>query len=90
MNLNKFMDAVGVERENQDSRFGQQNYAPEVWLAILTEEVGEVATAIQEMRLFGQTATQTGYLNELVQVAAVAIAMCESFERQELKLEKPV
>ena len=34
---------IKAERERQDAKFGEQNHAPIMWLAILTEEVGETA-----------------------------------------------
>jgi len=60
------------ERARQDKKFGQlpRNRSPELWLTILTEEVGEVARATLENN-------QDTYVTELVQVAAVAIAALE-------------
>ena len=37
---------VVAERDRQDAKWGEQNHNPPVWLAILTEEVGELATAL--------------------------------------------
>lgn len=40
------------ERENQDQKWGPQTHDPEVWLAILMEEVGEAARArLEDMEL---------------------------------------
>ncbi len=33
------------ERQNQDAKWGPQHHAPEMWLTILMEEVGEAAQA---------------------------------------------
>ena len=69
----KIMEDIELERRCQDQHWGVQDHPPEHWLAILTEEVGEVATAILED--YG-----TAYRNELVQVAAVAVAMIECYD----------
>jgi NTP pyrophosphatase (non-canonical NTP hydrolase) len=62
------------ERSRQDTKFGAspRNMKPEVWLTVLTEELGEVSRAIIE----GDSA---GYETELIQVAAVAIAALEDY-----------
>lgn len=62
------------ERDAQDARWGVQDHTPTRWLAILTEEVGEVARAINENDL-------ANYEEECVQVAAVALAMVECLRR---------
>ena len=68
------LDEVFDERGFQDEKWGEQNHPPVFWLAILTEEVGEVARALQEGK-WGQ------YRDELVQVAAVAVAAVASLDR---------
>lgn len=66
---------VRTERAMQDEKWGEQNHAAEVWLAILSEEVGEMAKAmlpggsLEHMR------------DEAVQVAAVAVAFVEAIDR---------
>ncbi len=67
------------ERRRQDEKWGAQHHGPDGWLAILTEEVGEVAKAILEGRGFG-------YRDELIQVAAVAVAAVECFDGGNLEL----
>lgn len=62
------------EREAQDKKWGVQNHAPQKWLAILMEELGEAA----EQTLQG---TRMGYRREMVQVAAVAVAAIEGLDR---------
>lgn len=67
---------VLAERQRQDAAWGpadRRGYAPETWLAVLTEEVGEVARAILERKPSDAAA-------ELIQVAAVAIAALEAIE----------
>jgi len=66
------IDAVLAERERQDAAHGapgERGITLHEWLAILVEEVGEVAKDVHEGR------DPTG---ELVQVAAVAIAVIEA------------
>lgn len=60
---------VILEREAQDRRWGEQNHRDSVWLAILTEEVGEAAKAVLE---------EKNLMEELIQVASVAVAWEES------------
>lgn len=73
------------ERERQDSKWGEQNHDPITWLAILTEEVGEASAEALSIRFGGLMATENdaaNYRAEMVQVAAVALAAIESFDRQ--------
>jgi len=61
------LDEVWVERERQDA-LHPYDVSDEVMLAVLVEEVGEVAKAITE---------GAGLRDEVVQVAAVAIKWLE-------------
>jgi NTP pyrophosphatase (non-canonical NTP hydrolase) len=70
---------VAVERARQDLKWGPQNHSPALWLSILTEEVGEVATEVQDMAFRDKLGHS--YRAELIQVAAVAVAMIESYDR---------
>lgn len=68
---------INHERRRQFQKFGQQDHAPKKWLAILVEEVGEVAThCISDVEL-----DLAAYREELVQVAAVACSAIEALER---------
>lgn len=71
------LDEVDRERERQTKLWGVQNHEPWGWLPILMEEVGEVAT---ELCTFSRT-DFSNYETELIQVAAVAVAMVESIRR---------
>ncbi len=85
------LDAVYRERTRQNTKWGPQNHNQMVWLGILAEEFGEAAKEINE--LFFRPAIETHHSEalwlqqqartreELVQVAAVAVAMIESLER---------
>lgn len=60
-------DGIAAEVRRQFEKWGEQRHHPERWLAILTEEVGEVAQAI----LQGRAADAQ---QELIQVAAVCVS----------------
>jgi hypothetical protein len=42
-----------LERQRQDAKFGEQNLDPMLYLIVLTEEAGEVAKAILDIRFEG-------------------------------------
>jgi NTP pyrophosphatase (non-canonical NTP hydrolase) len=63
-----------TERTRQDAKWGAQNHQPETWLAILSEELGEMAREI----LLG---SWDNLRSETVQVAAVAVAFVEAMDR---------
>lgn len=65
-----FLTCVQDERKKQDKKWGEQEHGGHAWVSILTEEVGEVAKAINEDDMVEA-------LKELEQVAAVASAMWE-------------
>lgn len=73
---------VLAERAHQDEKWGEQNHEPEVWLAILGEEVGELATAILRRRFGDYEHRESGDMRaEAIQVAAVAVALVECLDR---------
>lgn len=76
---NQVLREVQQERDSQDKKWGVQNHDAFTWLSILGEEVGEAHQAALENR-FG-TASGAQYREELVQVAAVAVAMIECYDR---------
>lgn len=72
---------VMYERAKQEAKWGCQNHVtPAQWLAILTEEVGEVAKEVADARLADFRPEE--YRQELVQVAAVAVAAVEALDFQ--------
>ncbi|EKO89057.1 hypothetical protein LEP1GSC020_3157 [Leptospira interrogans serovar Grippotyphosa str. 2006006986] len=79
----KIFKEISEEREKQDLKFGPQNHRPAEWCMILGEEVGEVQKAALEsyFRYEGRSNDYSDYRKELIQVAAVAIAMIESYDR---------
>lgn len=66
-----FHQEVGEERQHQIDKWGLEWRSPEVLIAVLMEEVGEVARAALENN-------HDDYLKEVVQVAAVACQMYEA------------
>jgi NTP pyrophosphatase (non-canonical NTP hydrolase) len=79
--LNQIFKEIAHERARQDAKFGEQNHTAERWLTILGEEVGEVNRAVIDHWHGGKNLD--AYSAELVQVAAVAIAMLQAHERSE-------
>lgn len=97
--LEPYMVEVAQERLRQHSKWGEQNHTAMHWLPILMEEVGELSQATLEAHF--KNAYQSQYPDavagdysqarlELVQVAAVAISMLQSIDRNELKEKPPV
>ena len=77
---------VAFERHRQQAKWGQQNHVNSLWLAILTEEVGEAATACLDVN-FAQVpstlaATRQALRNELIQISAVAVQWVEKLDRE--------
>lgn len=82
---------VEIERYRQDGLWGEQNHTPAIWLMILGEEVGEANKAALEALVATKRGAswamtnhwQREYRAELIQVAAVAVAMVESLDRND-------
>jgi NTP pyrophosphatase (non-canonical NTP hydrolase) len=68
---------VKTERERQDSKWGIQRHQMGDWLKILVEEVGEVAQAMQIGDVSYKNSDADDLYEELIQVAAVAVAIAE-------------
>jgi len=66
---------IMAERRLQDNKWGEQNHSLPRWLLILSEEIGELCKAVLEEE------NVADIRKELVQVAAVSMAMIESFDR---------
>jgi NTP pyrophosphatase (non-canonical NTP hydrolase) len=71
---NDVLNEVVLERIRQQMKWGEQNHNAPMWYAILGEEFGEVANAFLEYDM-------ENYRTELIQVAAVAVAMVEAYDR---------
>jgi hypothetical protein len=80
----KALEDVYNERVRQDEKWGsQESNADTVWLAILTEEVGESAQEVLTREFGVESGKGHGDLREeLVQVAAVAVAWIECLDRK--------
>jgi hypothetical protein len=74
------IDEVLRECGRQDEKWGEQNHDPARWFAILGEEFGEVAKEVVGVTFAHPFSTN--YRTELIQTAAVAIRMVESYDRQ--------
>lgn len=80
-----------AERRRQDAKWGQQDHNPSTWLMVLAEEVGEANQAVFETLFpsFDRRTARRGprslaeYRQELIQVAAVAVAAIESLDCQD-------
>ena len=90
--MESVIELVRKERARQDELWGESNHKPIEWVAILTEEVGEVSKEALELHFQNGYADLKNkyakrkilnYKEELVQVASVAIAMVECLERGE-------
>jgi len=86
--------AIRAEGWSQDRKWGEQNHDPSVWLAILTEEVGELAQAMLADRF---AAGEPGMHDshhvsmeiEAIQVAAVAAHFIEFLARRKIAQVTP-
>jgi hypothetical protein len=86
--LAQVLDLVVRERHRQDQKWGSiDNFDSRPlpnWLAILAEEFGEVAEEVCEIGVHGLDTPErrNALRNELIQVAAVAVAMIEHLDRK--------
>ncbi len=78
---------VELERERQDKKWGQQNHNIFKWLTILGEEYGEACKdAFDASQLSADEQFYTPRIRkELIEVAAVAVAIVESIDRNGVK-----
>ena len=77
-----FAHDVRLELDHQLTKFGVQRHSPEKWMLILLEEVGEAAQALLQ---HGGCVQRERYEQEMIQVAAVAIAAMESLDAMDPK-----
>lgn len=71
----EILDKIYDERVRQTIKWGIQDHDDTLWSVILGEEFGEVCRAVYEM-------DDKEVEEELVQVAAVAVAWLESLDRR--------
>jgi hypothetical protein len=83
------VEEVAGERRRQEQKWGEQNHAPAAYLAILAEEFGEASKEVVEASFAKTEAARADRLAklrvELVQTAAVAVAMVECLDRHAAK-----
>ena len=93
--MESILKEVQNERLRQNEKWGEQNRNVVEWVAILTEEVGEVAKEAVDFHFANgdvdvnlrageslQRQRIENYRKECIQVAAVAVQMVESLDRQ--------
>ncbi len=85
--MQKILEEIAKERKRQDEKWGEQNHSPIEWIAILTEEVGEISKEALEFHFKHKKPKKSlaNYRKELIQTAAVTVAMLESLDRNEGK-----
>ena len=75
------LELVRVERQNQDSKWGDQNHSLPEWCTILGEEFGELCEAVNETVLYNadkpERAGIENILKECTHVSAVAVQILE-------------
>lgn len=80
-------DEVHKERGRQNILWGKQHHTPEMWMTILMEEVGEAAKEVFEGRILTKPGEKMGnkklLRDELIQVAAVAVAIIEDLDDED-------
>lgn len=79
MNIDKFdrvMEEIKQERKRQTEKWGEQDHSDAHWLAILIEEVGEIAKEIVEAKATG---SGDGYSmrKEIIHAVAVGVQWLE-------------
>lgn len=80
--LEEIIEEVRLERIRQDDKWGwPRNHEPSWWLTILAEEFGEFAREVCD-RSFENGEWLDNMREELIQVAAVAIAAVEDLDQQ--------
>lgn len=81
--IEEVLEEVRLERVLQDDKWGwPRRHSPEWWLTIMTEEVGEFAEDILEGH-FTDGRYRHNMRNELIQIAAVAVAAIEDLDMQD-------
>ena len=78
---------IKKERMRQDVLWGVQRHPITFWLTILVEEVGEAAQAMQKGSQAYKESDADDLYTELIQVAAVAVAIAEQV-REERDVKK--
>lgn len=83
-------ESIRQEREHQDSKWGEQNHHPALWMAILGEEYGEVCKEVNDYALDGEYSHIIKMMEETIQVAAVCVWFLDCLERHRLKMKSEI
>jgi hypothetical protein len=75
------LNAVVEERKKQDIKWGIQDHDAGKWILILQEEIGEFSQRTLDNQFSNNDIGCPFTRDELVQVASVALAMLESYDR---------
>ena len=76
---------VSNERDKQIEKWGVRDLHPFIHMSVLVEEVGEASQAILKSTFGGKS--WSDYRKELVQIAAVAVDMIETMDREQVDLD---
>lgn len=82
--MENILNDIKKERDRQDEKWGLQEHHPCVWLTILSEEIGEISKEICDSG-FRTEDLDDNYRNELIQSAAVLVAMIQNFDNEKEK-----
>jgi NTP pyrophosphatase (non-canonical NTP hydrolase) len=74
------------ERQRQNEKWGEQNHSLPVWMLILTEEVGEAAEAVLNLRA-GNPDALRAFKEEIIHCGAVCVQILEYLERGKVSTE---
>ena len=81
--MENVLEEVIIERLKQDDERGQQDHPDSEWLGILVEEVGEASEEVNNINFLEDAAGPKRLREELIQVAAVAVAWIQVLDRKE-------
>lgn len=83
--MNQVTEVMQVINDDvlEERKRGVQRHSMGTWLAILVEEVGEVAQAIQQGSVASKDTDADDLYTELIHVAAVASAIAEQVREAE-------
>lgn len=73
-------NAINKERESQMEKWGHQKHDYFTWMAIAMEEMGEAFQALNSGLFSGKESDPDNFQHELIQTAAVIVAILEQLE----------
>ena len=87
--IERVLEDVRRERLRQLGKWGDQDHDSHTWLVILMEEVGEAAkTILTDVPDYELTENIDKFREELIQVAAVAVAAVECIDQRYERLRQ--